>query len=447
MSPSLLQGLLTFASGRWGRPALLTAGALVAVDSVAHLLQPSGSGLLLGLGALVGGTWVLADRSPRPRPRRAKDLQGWIGRCEALLPQFTALAESPELLAQRRAALDRLAEQRDAAALQLGLVGSQAPGADLQQGLAGCLRGSRPLDLHLGQPLASASERWRWPEGLAAADALLFQLTPPLRVSELRWLEALSSGQPLWLLLHPLDPAEVERQRADLLQQWPAADPERLLTWNGDPDTLQGALAPLAAWFRREGGLLRGRTARRRLEELHSDWQAELEQLRRRQWQQLLRRTQWTVAAGVLLAPLPSLDLLVLATANGLMLREMAQLWQCPWSLEQLRDAARELARAALAQGVVEWSTQALAAAVRLHGATWLVGGALQALSAAYLTRVVGRAMADALALSAGVTEPDLERIRREAPLLVARAAEQERLDWSEFLRQGQRWWQQQAAV
>jgi len=82
---------------------------------------------------------------------------------------------------------------------------------------------------------------------------------------------------------------------------------------------------------------------------------------------------------------------------------------------------------------------------VKLHGATWLVGGALQALSAAYLTRVVGRAMADTLALSAGVAEPDLALIRREAPLLVAQAADQEKLDWVGFLRQGRRWWEQQA--
>ena len=202
---------------------------------------------------------------------------------------------------------------------------------------------------------------------------------------------------------------------------------------------------PLAAWIARDGALLQGRTARRRLEGLHRLWQADLERLRRREWQLLQQRTQWVVAAGVLVAPLPSLDLLVLTAANGLMLREMAQLWDCPWTLEQLRAASAELARAALAQGVVEWSSQALAAAVKLHGATWLVGGALQALSAAYLTRVVGRAMADTLALSAGVAEPDLALIRREAPLLVARAADQEKLDWVGFLRQARRWWEQQA--
>ena len=146
-------------------------------------------------------------------------------------------------------------------------------------------------------------------------------------------------------------------------------------------------------------------------------------------------------------APLPSLDLLVLAAANGLMLQEMARLWGCPWSAEQLKAAAVELGKASLLLGVVEWSSQALIAAARLHGATWLVGGAVQALTAAYLTRVVSRAMADVLALSAGVDAPDLERIKREAPLLVARAAEAEKLDWSGFLQQSRTWIGQQLSA
>ena len=64
----------------------------------------------------------------------------------------------------------------------------------------------------------------------------------------------------------------------------------------------------------------------------------------------------------------------------------------------------------------------------------------MQALSAAYLTRVVARATADMLALSAGVSEPDLAEIKRQAPLLVARAAEAEKLDWPAFLEQGRQW-------
>ena len=225
----------------------------------------------------------------------------------------------------------------------------------------------------------------------------------------------------------------------------PGLDPQRLLAWDGSRDTLPATLEPLRVWLRAEAEILRRGTRLRVLEQLHQSWQAELEGHRRSRLQTLLQRTQWTVAAGVLVAPLPSLDLLVLATANGLMLQEMARLWDCPWQPDTLKAAASELAKAALGLGLVEWSSQALLSASRLYGATWLVGGALQALSAAYLTRVVGRAMADVLALSSGVAEADLEAIRRQAPMLVSRAAEQERIDWSGFLNQARQWLQQRA--
>jgi uncharacterized protein (DUF697 family) len=221
---------------------------------------------------------------------------------------------------------------------------------------------------------------------------------------------------------------------------------EHCWPWSPEGEDLAADLAPLNGWWSAAAPELQQHTQRRCLEELHGQWQGELESLRRQHWQRLLQRTQWTVAAGVVVAPLPSLDLLVLAAANGLMLQEMAQLWECPWTLEQLQAAAMELARAALTQGVVEWSSQTLASVVKLHGATWLVGGALQALSAAYLTRVVGRSMADYLALAAGVPEAELQALlQRQAPLLVAQAAEAEKLNWGAFLQQGRQWLQQQS--
>ena len=48
--------------------------------------------------------------------------------------------------------------------------------------------------------------------------------------------------------------------------------------------------------------------------------------------------------------------------------------------------------------------------------------------------------MADWMALNAGVAEPDLEELKRQAPLLVARAAEQERLDLRGFAEQAREW-------
>ena len=444
--PQLLAQLL--AQG-WGRAALVGAGALVVLDGIGHWWPSEGSGLVL-LTALGAGGWLLLGRRAQPQARLPQTLSGWISRCEQVLEAFARLdPDAEEAQAQRRLQLTTLLQEQERPQLRLAVLGTDLSTALQQAPLVQGLRGARGLELALGDPLPLAGSRRPWPASFLGCDAFLYGLRLPLSAADLRWLEAVPEGMPLWLLVQlPSDATAMEHHEphlSALADQWPGLDRQRLLLWSGEAHGLAAVLQPLARWLGQQAPVLRATTPCRCLALLHGRWQAELEELRRAQFQGLQQRTQWLVAAGVVASPLPSLDLLVLAVANGLMLQEMARLWECPWSGEQLRAAAQELGRAALAQGVVEWSSQALAAAIKLHGATWLVGGALQALSAAYLTRVVGRAMADVLALSAGVSAPDLERIKREAPLLVARAAEAEKVDWAGFLVQGRRWFQQQA--
>jgi uncharacterized protein (DUF697 family) len=426
----------------WRRPALLLAGTVVVTEGLGHWLH-LGGGSLLGLGALAGG-WLLLSRRQAITPRLPVDPEGWSARCRSLLPQFTALmGEGDPIPSQRRQQLDGLLLALEQPQLSAGLVSRTPPPLEQQGPVLEALRSRRPLLLHWGEPLPASQQGWTWPEAFQQADLLLYHLRWPLSAADLRWLEALPGSLPLWLLVEGVsdDPSETWKQ--ELACQWPAADRQRALAWDGQATTLPSVLSPLSDWLRQQGETLRRGTTVRVLELLHRSWQAELEGHRRRRLQSLLQRTQWTVAAGVIAAPLPSMDLLVLAIANGLMLQEMARLWDCPWDQDTLKAAAAELARAALGLGLVEWSSQALLSASRLHGATWLVGGALQALSAAYLTRVVGRAMADVLALSSGVAEADLEALRQQAPMLVSRAAELERIDWSGFLNQARQWLQQ----
>jgi len=226
---------------------------------------------------------------------------------------------------------------------------------------------------------------------------------------------------------------------ADLRAQLPERWHDRLLIWDGTPTALRPLLQPLRRLLQQPQRSLDA-TRQRLLARLHQRWQAELEQRRRERFRSLLQRSQWLVAGAVVVSPLPSGDLVAVAVGNGLMLREMAQVWDCPWTSEVLQVAARHLGAAALAQGVVEWSGQALLGFAKLDGGSWLAAGALQALSAAYLTRVVGASMADWMALNAGVAEPDLALLKQQAPLLVARAAERERLDWNGFLQQAREW-------
>ena len=424
----------------WLQPVLLLGGGLVLSEGVSHWLPIEG-GSLFTLGSLAAGWWWLSrDRSGRPS-RLPSTLDGWQERCEQLIVQFERL-QGPEAgpIDARRQELQALMVERSRPELRLALTGTRPPAASSQELVGSVLRGPLPLRLEWGLPLPLISAEWVWPEPFVQADVLLYHLRLPLLAVDLRWLEALPDDQPHWLLVECQDPDGVEAQLQELGSQWPSLHSERLLLWDGESTNLKQALEPLANWLKREGRALRQATPLRSIQGLHSRWQADLERLRRREWRRLLQRTQWVVATGVAITPVPSLDLLVLAVGNGLMLQEMARLWDCPWTLEQLRAASLELAKATVALGVVEWSGQALATAARLHGATWLVGGALQALSAAYLTRVVGHAMADLLALSAGVSAPDLALIHREAPLLVARAAEAEKLDWAKFLQEARGW-------
>jgi hypothetical protein len=425
-------------------PAAAVLGGWLLLDSL-HTPLSGGLPLL----AAVGAWWWWRRPSAPITPQLPSSWNGWIERCEGLLPQFEQLESATTAASdtfqaaqqQRRGQLEQLRGRQHRKTLDLGLVGLLPLERALEGPLVQGVRAPLPITLHWGHPLASHSPDWSWPAPFPRCDLLLHAVHPPLQAADLRWLETLPPGQPVWLLVV----GEVPQLMADLQAQLPALLRERLLPWSGQPEALPTALAPLAQELRQQGHALLHRTEQRQLERLHSEWQGLLERLRRERCKALVQRTQWLVATGVFAAPLPSVDLLVLAVANGLMLQEMARLWDCPWGMEQLRAAATELARAALALGVVEWTGQALASVMRLEGSAWLVGSSLQALSGAYLTRVVARAMADVLALSSGVAEADLQAIRLQAPLLVARAAESERLDWPAFLQQGRQWVLRQA--
>lgn len=384
----------------------------------------------LGLAALAGaGAWLL--QRPRSTTMAALPLapEPLLAHCRGLLPQFEALGLDRQRPDQQ---LQHLLQALDRPEEQLVLAGRPPTAAErgwLTQGL----RRSVPALLHLARPLPAAPERWCWPADLLEADRVVWLLGETATAADLRWLEAAPEDLPVLVLAACPDPA-----------RWPALRQE-LMAQLGEGPTLARLGDPLPA----ERVPFQGRrrsTRLRCLRQLQDRWQRELEAERRRRLQPLVQRSQWLVAGAVLASPLPTADLVLMAAVNGLLLREMAELWPCRWSPDQLRTAALELGRVALALGTVEWGGQALSAALRLHGATWLVGGTLQALSAAYLTRVLARSMADALALASGVPDADLPALQARFPQLVGRALEQERLDWQGFVDQALAWGQRQIA-
>jgi len=420
------------------RPVLLSVGVIATgqwlLSDVVHV--PGG-----GLGvAAVAGLWWLSRPPKQPRFREPASLKGWIQRCELVLNQFEELEVAlglQGLRSPREAELRRI-EDFDAP-LSLGVVATEGSGVPATIQLQQALAGVTSLDLCLANPLPVSSTSWSWPDDLQELDVLLHVLPLPLRAADLLWLDQLPADRPVWLLLR----SPVGRSAEDHLEALRCQLPERwhqcLLPWSGEAIELRGVLQPVRQQLMHAERVRQG-TRQRLLSNLHQRWQADLETLRRERFRLLLQRSQWIVAGVVIASPVPSVDLLAVAVGNGLMVKEMATIWSCPWSAEVLQVVARQLGSAALAQGVVELSGQALLGLAKLDGASWIAAGAMQGLSAAYLTRVVGVSMADWMALNAGVAEPDLEELKRQAPLLVARAAEQERLNLAGFAQQAREW-------
>jgi len=411
------------------RPALAASVLLGGGLLAGELLH--GLGGSLGLAALAGlGIWFLQGRGRKPADRLPSSPEALLAHCRGLLQQFEALELAVEPRQQQLTALLALGERQQC---HVGLVGA-APSPEHWQLFQQQLQGRRPVLLHRAEPFPLVPEQWCWPEQLLHCDQVLYLLGEQASAADLRWLQAAPAELPL-LLLSNCEAGELwEQRRLELQAQ----------LGDSRPLARVGESLPLELL-----GLERQRrsTQLRCLRQLQGQWQGLLEQARRDRLQPLVLRSQWLVAAAVFVSPLPTADLLLVTAVNGLLLKEMAELWQCQWTGEQLQAAALELGRTALGLGALEWGSQALAGLLKLHGVTWLVGGSLQALAAAYFTRVLARSMADYLALAAGVTEAELPALRQQLPLLVARASEAERLDWQGFAQQAQQWLRQQQPI
>lgn len=150
---------------------------------------------------------------------------------------------------------------------------------------------------------------------------------------------------------------------------------------------------PVHHWLVNDGPQLVAQTVMRQVQQLRRDLQTALNQARHRQAQPLVEQLQWAAAGTAFASPVPSLDLLAAIAINGQLVMDLSQVYQQPLALDQAKTIASELAAVVVKLGVVEVSTQLLTTALKSHAATFVVGGGVQAFSAAYLTRLSGESL------------------------------------------------------
>jgi len=123
---------------------------------------------------------------------------------------------------------------------------------------------------------------------------------------------------------------------------------------------------------------------------LQAEAKTALNQLKRDRALPVIEQYQWIAAAAAFANPVPALDLLATVAVSAQLVTELGEIYQQKFSLQQAQAAAKTLGSLMLKLGLVELSTQTIGSILKSNTFTYVAGGAVQGVSAAYLTRLAG---------------------------------------------------------
>jgi hypothetical protein len=176
-------------------------------------------------------------------------------------------------------------------------------------------------------------------------------------------------------------PVKVRKYNDDgSVQEWmeqPAPDIQQLTQDLGEILTQQGQQLVWATTMRK--ALL-----------LKAEAKNYLNGIRRDRANPVIEQYQWIAAAAAFANPVPALDILATAAINAQMIVDLGNVYQQKFSLEQAKTVAGEMGSLMLKLGLVELSSKAIGTVLKSHAVTFVAGGAVQGVSAAYLTRLAG---------------------------------------------------------
>lgn len=401
-----------------------------------HDLLADGT-LLASLIAAGTGIWwwrrqPSTTATPEIKPVIAVERETVEAAIAALTPTISALqTELTTLTPDTAAAIAAGLEQRrqalvtalDRTVLQLAIVGDARSGkSSLHEHLKLVAQPESDPTLSLTEvPLTPSDNDDRATvQQVLQYDAVLYLVTEDLTDSALNDIKSLTiAGQRVLVCLNkqdnflPRDRAVVLEQIQSRLQTLPqpvdsvaiaaAPRPIKVRTYDAEGQADERIETPLASvsavtdqvtqWLQADVAHLVAQTVMRQVHHLRREIQGELNRARHQQALPLVEQLQWTAAATAFASPVPSLDMLAAIAINGQLVMDLGRVYQQPLALDQAKAIATELAKVVVKLGIVEVSSQLLTTALKSHAATFVVGGGVQAFSAAYLTRLCGESL------------------------------------------------------
>ncbi|ADI65841.1 YcjF family protein [Trichormus azollae] len=257
----------------------------------------------------------------------------------------------------------------------------------------------------------AGTEREQLARALATeADLLLFVVDNDLRRSEYEPLKGLAEiGKRSLLILNKTDLYIQDDQEAILskLRQRVrefiasndvvaiAANPQPAKLETGETFQAEADIVPLlrrmACVLRAEGEDLVADNILLQSLRLGEEARKLIDSQRRRQADKIVARYQWIGAGVVSVTPLPVVDLLATAAVNAQMVVEIGRVYGCDLNMQRGRELALSLGKTIAGLGIVKGAIELLSTALQLHVATFIIGRAIQGVTAAYLTRIAGK--------------------------------------------------------
>ena len=386
------------------------------------MVQVGEFGLLSAL-AVGGGLWLFNKNQPQLGEQlndivvNRADVDKAIAQTQVIINQLAQEAANHPHLAILRETLAKLPLELDRKEINLAVTGGKSVGkstvievlktAPTIQGISLHFAETAPLFSVAGEnsDVVTLSE-------MQKSDFVLFLTNGDLTDSEFQVLQQLKAGkQPTLLVFNKQDQYQPD-ERATVFQSLKqriganvvatAASPVPVKVrkheedgsfqeWMEQPTPdIQQLTQQLAAVVGQQGEQLVCNTTNRKVLLLKAEAKNCLNGVRRDQATPFIEQYQWIAAAAAFANPVPALDILATAAITAQMVIDLGNIYQQKISLEQAQQVAGTMGSLMLKLGLVELSTRAVTGILKTNVATFVAGGMVEGVSAAYLTRVAG---------------------------------------------------------
>jgi uncharacterized protein len=390
-------------------------------DSLHEKIIAVGEWSIWGAIALGMLFWMLQKNSSNKlapvilSPLKRETVEAAIARAQNAIA--TLEVEASQDISFLKQQLSQLPESFNRQTLQLAIAGAKGTGKTALKQVLESQKLAENIEWVETPPFFAATEDTTAKETALASDLVLFLTTGDLTESERQMLEQMIRLHQRMILLFNKQDRYIPEEKEEILQQLRQRVREIIPT----EDVIAIASAPNSVKVKQhqEDGSVREwmevqpaqidplsdrlkqiLSQKRDQLVLNATWREAIDlkekaktilnEVRRERAIPAIEQYQWIAAATAFANPVATLDLLATATVNAQMFVDLGAIYQQKFSLSQAQTASGTIGKLMVQLGVVELSTQTIGSLLKSNAVTYVAGGAVQGISAAYLTRLAG---------------------------------------------------------